>query len=63
MEGPRLGGDSEPQPLAYTTVTATVDLACTCNLHRRLWQHQILNPLSEEARDRTHILMGAMLGS
>ena len=63
MEVPGLGGESELQLLAYTTVTATADPSCTCNLHRRLWQHRILNPLSEEARDGTHILMGAMLGS
>uniref|UniRef100_A0A8D0W6X8 F-actin cross-linking protein n=1 Tax=Sus scrofa TaxID=9823 RepID=A0A8D0W6X8_PIG len=51
---------------------SNVDLSGICDLHCSLWQHQILNPLSEptpqpqqhrilnslnEARDRTHILM------
>ena len=39
----------------YTTATATTDLRCICDLCHSLWQHQILNPLSE-ARDQTHIL-------
>ena len=53
-EGPGPGVESELQLLTYTT--ATLDPSCICNLHRSLWQHRILNPLSE-ARDRTHILM------
>ena len=36
--------------------SATSDLSHICNLHCSLWQHQILNPLSE-ARHQTHILM------
>ena len=31
----------------YTTATATPDLSCISDLCHRLWQHQILNPLSE----------------
>uniref|UniRef100_A0A8D1PHS3 Cornichon family member 4 n=1 Tax=Sus scrofa TaxID=9823 RepID=A0A8D1PHS3_PIG len=61
----RLGVESELQLLAYTTAsaTATWDLSHVCNLHCILWQHRILNPLSE-ARDRTHILMDtSQLGS
>ena len=56
MEVPRLGIESELQPLAYTTATALQDLSLICNLHRSLWQHWILNPLSE-ARDQTPILV------
>ena len=52
MEVPRLGGESELQPLAYTTATATWDPSHVCNLHRSSWQLRILNPLSE-ARDQT----------
>ena len=51
MEVPRLGVESELQPLAYTTATAMPDPSCVLRLHS-LWQYQILNPLSE-ARDRT----------
>ena len=40
---------------AYTTATATPDPNCIYNLHCRLWQCQILNPLSR-TRDRTRIL-------
>ena len=49
MEVPKLGVDSELHPLAYTTATATPDLSCLCKLCHCLWQHQILNPLSEAA--------------
>ena len=35
---------------------SNVGSSCVCDLHHSLWQHWILNPLSE-ARDRTHILM------
>ena len=34
----------------YARATATLDLNCIYNLGGRLWQGQILNPLSE-ARD------------
>ena len=54
MEVPRLGAESELQPLAYPTVTARLDLSCLCNLYHSSQQHQILNPLSK-ARDRTHV--------
>ena len=52
MEVPRLGVESELQLLVYTTAIATPGQSLLCDL----WQHWILNPLSE-ARDRTHILM------
>ena len=56
MEVPRLEVKSELQPLAYAIATATPDPSHLCELHHSLWQHQILNPLSE-VRDWTHILM------
>lgn len=42
------------QPLLEAT--AMPDLSHIRNLHHSMWQHRILNPLSE-ARDPTHILM------
>ena len=62
MEVPRLGDKLELQLLAYTTATATLDPSCIWDLHCSLWQHRILNPLSE-AKDRTHILRDTMSGS
>ena len=56
MEVPRLWVQSELQLLAYTTVTATTNLSHICDLHHKLLQRQILNPLSG-ARDRTCILV------
>ena len=50
MEVPRLGVESELQSPVYTTATAIPDPSCICNLHHNLWEHQILNLLSE-ARD------------
>ena len=50
MEVPGLGVQLELQLLAYTTVTKTPDLSHICNLWSSLWQHQILNLLSQ-ARD------------
>jgi len=47
MEVPRLGVKLQLQLLAYTTVTAMLDLSCICDPCCSLWQHQILNPLSE----------------
>ena len=44
---PRLGVESEVQLPAYTTTTATPDLSRICDLHHRLQQCQILNPLSK----------------
>ena len=41
---------------AYATATAMLDLSHICDLHHSLWQHWILNLLSE-ARDHTCILM------
>ena len=58
MEVLRLGVETEPKPLAYTTVTAMLDPSSICDLHHSSWQHQILNPLSE-ARDRTCVLTDA----
>lgn len=56
MEVPRLGVQSELQPLAYATATATPDPSHICDPHHRSQQHQILNPLSK-ARDPTRVLM------
>ena len=56
MEVPRLGVEPELQLPAYATATAKPHLSHICDLHHSLWQHQILNPLSE-ARDRICILM------
>ena len=56
MELPRLGVESELQPPAYITATATWNLSHVCNLHHSSWQRQILNTLSE-ARDWTLIVM------
>ena len=56
MHIPRLGVESELQPLADTTAMATPDLRHVCDLHHSSQQPQILNPVSE-ARDQTHILM------
>ena len=48
----------ELQLPAYTIAIATAmsDLSCIHDLHHSLWQHWILNLLSE-ARDQTGILM------
>ena len=56
VEVPRLGVESELQPPAYATATATRDLSCICDLHHSSRQHGILNLLSK-ARDRTCNLM------
>ena len=56
MEVPGLEVKSELQLPAHTTAIATPRPSHICDLHCSLWQHQILNPLSE-ARDRTCILM------
>ena len=56
MEVPQPGVEAELQLPAYTTATATLDLSHICDLLGSLWQHRILNPLSE-ARDRTRILV------
>ena len=54
MEVPWLGVESDLQSPTYTTAAVmwVHSLVCSC----RLWQHQILNPLSK-ARDRTLVLM------
>ena len=41
---------------ATATATATPDPSCIYNLHYGLWQHWVLNPLSE-ARDGTLVLV------
>ena len=56
MEVSRLGVDLEPQLVAYTTVTATWDTSCICDLHHSSQQRQILKALSK-ARDQTCVLM------
>ena len=56
VEVPRLGVESELQPPANTTATATPDLSHVCDLHPSSHQRHILNLLSE-ARDQTHSLM------
>ena len=50
----RLGAESELQLLACAI--AMPDLSQVCEVRFRLWQCQILNPLSK-SRDRTYILM------
>ena len=57
MEVPRLGVESELQPLAYTPAIAMQDPNHDCDLQYSLQQLQILNSLSE-ARDQTQVLMG-----
>ena len=57
MEVPRLRVNSELQPPAYATATATQDRSCVCDLHHSSRQCWILNPL-REARDGTCVLMG-----
>ena len=52
VEVPRLGVQSESQPPAQATGTATPDPGHVCDLHPGSRQRQIPNPLSE-ARDRT----------
>ena len=56
MEVPRLGVESRPHLLAYTTATAMQDPSHIFNLHHIPRPRWILNPLSE-ARDRTRNLM------
>ena len=56
MEVPRIGVEWELHLLAYTTVTATWNLGCVCNLYPSSQQCWILNPLSD-TRDRTPILL------
>ena len=45
MEVPRLGVESELQPLAYARATAMRDPSCVCNLHQSSWQRRIVNLL------------------
>ena len=56
MEVPKLGVESELQPLVCTTAAATPDPSRVCDLHHISWHPWILNPLSE-ARDRTRVLV------
>ena len=58
VEDPSLAVNSELQQVAYTTVTAMLDLSSIWDLHHCSQQHRILNPLSE-ARDWTLTLMDA----
>ena len=57
MEVPGLGVQLELQLPAYITATGTSDPSRICHLHHSSQQCQILNPLSEKARDRTQNLM------
>ena len=56
LELPRLGVQSDLQPLAFATATATQHPSCVCNLHHSSQQCWILYPLSE-TRDRTRNVM------
>jgi len=56
MEVPRLGVQSELQPLAYARATAAQDPSRVCDLHHSSRQGQIVNPLSK-GRDQTRNLM------
>ena len=56
MEVLRLGVQSELQLPVYTAATAMPDPSRICDPHHRMWQCQILNPLSK-ARDRICILL------
>ena len=58
IEVPRLGVELG---LAHATATATPDANPTWDLCHSLWQHWILQPLSE-ARDQTRILTATMPG-
>ena len=60
VSGP--GVELELLLLAYATATGILDPSCICNLRLSLWQHRILNTLSE-ARDQTCILPHIVLGS
>ena len=59
---PRIGVEVELQLPAYPTATAIPDPSRICDLHCSLWQHSILNSLSE-TRGQTRILMDTMSGS
>ena len=56
MKVPRLGVESELQLPTYSTVTATQDPSCICNLHHSSRQCQIPDPLSK-AKDQNCGLM------
>ena len=62
MEVPRLGVELELQLTAYTTAIATPYPSHVFDPCCSLWQHWILNALSE-ARDPIHTLKDTMLGS
>lgn len=47
MEVPRLGVESELQPLVYTAATATQDPSLDCDPHHSSRQRWVLNSLSE----------------
>jgi len=53
MEVPRLGVESQPQLLAYSTATATQDPSRVCNLGVIPYS----NAGMSKAKDQTHILM------
>ena len=62
MEVPRVGVKLELQLPAYATAAAAWDLRCICDLHCRLQQCQVLNPLSggQESNPQPH---GCYVGS
>ena len=62
MEVPGLRGRIRATAEVNTTATAMPDLSHIWDLRCSLWQHQIINPLSE-ARDRTCTLQETMSGS
>ena len=47
LEVLRLGFESELRQLAHATAIVTWDPSCVCDLHHSMWQHRILDPLSE----------------
>ena len=66
MKFPGLGIKLELQQPAYTIATATLHWSHIFNLHHRLWQCRILNPLSEARLgikpESSWILVGFLAG-
>ena len=56
MEVPQLRAESELQPLAYVTASATRDPSHTCDLHTAHGNVRSSTLNLSKARDRTHIL-------
>ena len=51
MEVPVLGVELELHVQAYTTAIVTWDPSRICDLCCNLWQHWILNPLTEQGQE------------